>query len=945
MKKQSTIKNFKLLNIILLSLSIGVTGSLLVGCNSGSEETTTSQSSANSSMLVNLKSSFITNQPLLAGQKYTLVANDTNGSILSNQSISCDSFELCQVAINGLNNTSSDQIYLRILDANGGLIAAQSLNLHEYIKGIHQVNSTPVVFSEVSTGNYILDKMSQVGFTLISGYNGDIEDDVSDVLDLDNDRHPELVLPTGAYIAVQQLGAGKSEASGILRFWYSIYGDDNDDGLNVNYDGSNILTTNKFGINYSNIDVLTTAISEANSASTISTANQTKRSTQAACISTLANQVVDKDVIEAARVAASMILKNTAAAQPPANKEQQQNIKIVKGALSIAFNAINIAAPGVGSILAFSSSTLLDFFYPQEKSDPNSAIIKGLNNIDSSINRFANLYQMDSENKSTNSVYERFITNDDLNSALIINSNLYVNMLNSGATLATKARVKINYDDPNFIYGSLIDDYITYNKNRKNALKEVEGLFNTPDRANKIVQLATQVSDEKRITLFMDEINQDRSKKINRLNQDINDSDVVDYSALDLIQIDEGYYAQVLSLETSIIRALDKARNLQLGAAYLKIDSKYTDELGVIYISEPGIPYIDYEETAQKINDLYQSRMTTVVETFKSKLAKSDTTTISKAATYYDPELLKTVPGKSKPKCSITYWDGVNLETRCPNLGANGTDIVERISNVKSTCGANKIQLHGTRLYCETQLVNNVTMPEAWLQFGDTNITGTRLHLYSSNLKVIEMGAHMYSYICPTQSRYCTAGQRIYGLGYKDMSKDVEYDYNTRIETESGSKFAFMTKGAIRSWSWMDTRDLWASLGCVTSDCKVIADSEINEMNKGIRNARETQQIYFSNGDVLSLANGNLGSGGYMLTSSSSTQRPLPGGQWLTYCDYKSAILQNGVLTARCSNVEWNKAHNNNVKETSRLNLDKQCKLGSPVEVNGSGKLKCKNSK
>ena len=88
MKKPNSLKNFKLLNIVILSLSIGVTGSLLVGCNSGSEETSTSQSQTNNSILVNLKSNFITNKPLVAGQKYTLVASDANGSTLSNQSIS-----------------------------------------------------------------------------------------------------------------------------------------------------------------------------------------------------------------------------------------------------------------------------------------------------------------------------------------------------------------------------------------------------------------------------------------------------------------------------------------------------------------------------------------------------------------------------------------------------------------------------------------------------------------------------------------------------------------------------------------------------------------------------------------------------------------------------------------------------------------------------------------
>lgn len=946
MKKPNSLKNFKLLNIVILSLSIGVTGSLLVGCNSGSEETSTSQSQANNSILVNLKSNFITNKPLVAGQKYTLVASDANGSTLSNQSISCNNLELCQVTINGLNNASSDQIYLRILNADGGLIAAQSLNLYEYIKGSNQVNSVPIAFSEVSTGNYILDKMSQVGFTLISGYNGDIENDVSDVLDLDNDNHPELVLPTAAYIAVQQLGAGKSEASGILRFWYSIYGDDSDEGSEIDYDDSNVLTNNKLGINYSDIDVLINAISEANIASPNST--QAKVSTQSAGISALAaSSAISKEVTEAARIAATMVLKNYTAAQAPANKEQQQTIKIVKGALSLAFKAVNLAAPGVGSVLEFSSSTLLDFFYPEEKSDPNSAIISGLNRVDSSINRFANIYQIETENQNTNSLYETYIANDDLNKALVSNSNSYVNLLISGSGLATKAGVKIDYDNPDFIYGSLIDNYITYNKNKKNALKEVERLFNNPDRADNIVKLAEQISDEKRITTFMSKLNKVRNGKIAQLNEAINNSDQVDYSELDLIQIDEGYYAKVLSLETSIIKALDKSRNLQLGAAYLKFDSKYSDDLDAVYISEPGVSSIDYETTTKEINKLYENRMQRVVDTFKSNLAISDSIT-SKAAAYYEPGLLDVASGQTKPKCSISYWDGVNLETRCPNLGANGTDIVERISDVKSTCGLNKIGLHGTRLYCDTQLVNNVTMPENWLKTGDTDLTGSRLDEYG-NLKFIEKGPHTYSYVCTVYTKYCTVGKTIYGISYKDMSKDVEYDYNTRVETEKGSKFALMSKGEIRSWSWMDTRNLSASLGCVTSDCKVIADSQVYwYTDKDSGQDFNTQQIYFSNGDVLSLRTRNStknGSSGYTLSASTSAQRPLPSGKWLAYCDSKSAVLQNGVLKALCSNVEWKSAHNNSVKVVSSLNLDKQCQLGSPVEVNGKGKLQCKNSK
>lgn len=949
MKKYNSPKNIKLLNIVLLSLTAGVTGSLLTGCNSGKETTNQSsqQQSANNSMIVGLKSSFITKNPLVVGQKYTLVTSDVNGAILSNQSISCDNLEFCQVKISGLDNASSDQIYLRILDDNGGLIAAQSLQLYQYIQGVNQVNNTPIVFSEVSTGNYILDKMSQAGFTIISGYNGDIEDDVADTLDLENDRHPEVVLPTAAYIAVQKLGADKSEASGILRFWYSIYGDNSDDGSELDYSSSNILATNKLGINYSDINTLMGALSEANS-NAPSNLNQSNISTQAADKSTLASPIIDKDVVEAARVAAAQVLKATTHAQVPANKEQQQNLKIVKGVLSAAFNAINLAAPGVGSVLNFSSSTLLDYFYPETKSDPNSAVINGLKTIDDSINNYTKLYTDNKNDENLQSLYTIQAEIQGLSKSLISKSNTYIGLLKSGEGLAKNSGIKINYDDPNFIYGSLLDDYVTYNQiNKTNALKEVAGLFNDSLKAENIINLVEDVSQEAKINKFMKALNMVRANKIASLNTSINDPSQVNYGEFDLIQIDEGYYATILDLETSIIRALDKTRNLQLGAAYLKMKSKYKNELGPIYISEEA-SYIDYETTAEEINKKYEDKMQSVIKIFNKNFASGDT--ISKAKAYYESNFFEIAPGKTRPKCNITYWDGVNLETRCRDLRADGTDILERISNVALTCGpTNKIKLHETRLYCEAQLVDDVTMPkdDRWLKYANTNVTGTRLYI-DNKINVLKIGPHTTNYICPANTRYCIEGQRVSGFGYKDMSKDTEFDYSTRLETMNGSKFAFMSKGEIRSWSWIDMRNLWASLGCITSDCKVIADSQAYwYTNKDKNKDYKTQQIYFSGGDLVSLKTRDVDSNyvnAYDVEVSSSTERPLPSGKWPLYCE-NSAILQNGVLTARCSNIELKNAHDNSIRNTSSLNLDKQCQLGSPVEVDGKGNLKCKNPK
>lgn len=963
MKNINNIGNnsWKVLTTLLLAAGIII----IPGCNSGSNSSAVNASSVSkaSGMVVGLKSSFKTKSPLIANQQYVLVASDVSGNILAAQVINCNNFNFCQITLNEMNKSASDSIYLRILNGSGGLIAASSLSLDQYSAGNGTVNSLPITFSEISTGNYILDKMAQAGFAMISGYNGDVEDDLANTMGLADDDHPEIIVPVAAYAAANSLGLGVLETDGILRLWYNLYGvGDGEIDANVsksvagdliNYvaevKSGNALTqliNEQLGIDYSNADIVMQKFAGINSKTIVQNAAGSAVSSKAGG---LASIKLTKEATTAAQTTASMILTSFAGAQTPATKEQQQGVKIVKGVLSLAFNALNTAAPGIGSILSFASDSLLDFFYPEEKTNPNAVVVAGLNQLDKSINRFAELYGIQSDKQDNLTLYKTYIASQDLSDNLITSTNIYVNLLKTGADLAERAGIKVNYSNPDFVYASLLDDYVTYSKNKGKAVREIEGLFKNSRNAENIVVLANQISNKDRIADFMEKLNTVRDDKITQLNNAVKDYSQSGYGQFDRIQIDEGYYAKVLYLETLIIKTLDSARNLQLGAAYLKLHSKYADDFDVIYIAEPGVSYVDYATAVDDINKTYETRMKNVVDAFSDKLIKSSA--ISDARKYYASGLVDALPGQAQPFCNISYWDGVNLETRCPGLGVNGKDIVERINNVKDTCGSNKINLHGTRLYCETQLVEDVTMlsKDKWLYYKADDPWA-----YLSG------ASQFYAFVW---GKHANQNRIFYGT----MDSKNEEDLNTRLDTVSrssslaalspyrsnpiagGSRFALLSRAEWYKWGFIltDMRDIWVSLGCITSDCKVVTSDRPSSDDSY---ALQQQEIYFSNGNLVSVGlkypGTQTGRQTYYLSvvNTGANGRPLPGGDWQKNCNPNTILFQNGVLSAECSNAKWG-TQLNPQKSSTILNVDKQCSLGSLVDTNSKGNLVCKTSK
>lgn len=958
------LKSEKLMKTLVVSLALSLGAGTLSSCNSGLQTNSGAavQDSSNNGMLVTLKDNFETGAPLSKNQSYVLVSSDSQNNILAAQVINCSNFDYCKVSLTGTDKASSNRIYLRILNNSGGLIAASSINLDNYSAKSNHPNSSPVVFSEVSTGNYILDKMSQVGFALLPGYNGDIDADLANKIGLDDSDYEDLVTPIAAYMAANSLGLNVSETDGILRLWHNIYGysiEDSEDAedyvapapkaiannlvssLSASAENSSteLQTNSQLGINYSDSKTLLDKISVANVPTILSGGSSSKAASLKAGGAAGGKLTIPTETAKGAQQALTSILKSVKGEQAAATKEQQETIKIAKGVLALAFGAINTAAPGVGTVLSLTSDTLFDFFYPESKSNPNSVLVTGLNQIDQSVNRLIDSNFQQSQTENMNSLYGARIVSEDLSGSLSVSTNNYTNILQSGSELAAKAKVNINESDPEFVYASLADDYITYSDNKQNAIDEVKGIFNNLQEANSIVKQADQISNRKRIEDYMNKLNKVRSDNLQILTNNIYNYKTADYGNFDYIQIDEGYYANIISLETTTLTTLEKARNLQLGAVYLKLKSKYKNSFGSIYIAEEGVGS-NYEEAVKAINKNYKARMTNVVTAFNSELKK--TSSLSEALQYYEPGLLDVIPGQTEPVCSITYWDGVNLETSCKGMGPHGKDLVERINNVKDTCGENKINLHGTRLYCTTQLVANVTMldKDSWLKYKGAGDPWASL-FGLDQFKALTWGNHVNQ-------------KRTY---WKDMDNKNEENLSTRLMTVAstrtlglkagylptlgGSEFAVVARAEWYSFLLLlsDMRDIWMSLGCVTSDCKLTASDRTNGGLQG-------QEIYFSNGDMVTIELPYSQTGRqtfYFSAANTGTKgRPLPSGNWIKNCDPASILFYNGVLTARCSNGKWD-AYQNNLKVKTTLNVDKQCFLGSPLTTDqATGNLVCK---
>lgn len=451
------------------------------------------------------------------------------------------------------------------------------------------------------------------------------------------------------------------------------------------------------------------------------------------------------------------------------------------------------------------------------------------------------------------------------------------------------------------------------------------------------------------------------------------------------MQLDQGYYSKVLSLETSMIKALDRIRNYQLAAAYLEFKSVYRNDIEV-HITEPGISYTNYEEAVEQINNIYEGRMLSVAQKFKAKLLNSETLYAKGGADegakrFYASGLLEVTGESTPPLCSITYWDGINLETSCPRKGVAGQGITERINQVAEVCGpVNKIDLHdnGTRLYCEAQLLPNVTMMNTSLWIEHENKTTINPQSYVSGQEYIFMpmaGSTILPQITNKGDRttvYTDAkkaenklplNSTVIFSNWNHMPNKNEHDYQTmvqysRVLGNATINFPLLIEtewykvGPARDWQRLD---VWSSLGCPTSDCTVIGVS--GNAKDADNQGTATTSIYFSNGSIFDMTVSRTYEFSWlnMMTEKGATikitprtpvaagKRPYPYGTWETNCDPSSITFKGGVLAAVCSVGAWS-SNSSTKKERTILNIDQRCMLGSKVRVNTtSAQLECVN--
>lgn len=499
----------------------------LSGCSSGSTASSSQQPSvpANSIARVNLSSAFV-QDPLLADTQYVLMVSDGNFDELSMQIINCKDTKSCEVEIGALDKVTSNFFYLQILNKDGGLLAATLVNRNEIITG-GELNSTPIVFSEVTTGSYLLSIVNALDDAVIPNYNGSVDEDLVEFLDLDyTSASQEVIAPIAAYIMANDLGLATSETQAVLNLWANLYLE-----LDPEYESETTQISNNT-ILQSNVRTSNVVISSNNGRAQSLVANtggidldalKQKQADEAKQLGNAMSSgvvtVQDKDRVDEKRQqtiksGVNGVLGGLAGKQAPATQEQLKSVAIAKGVFQVAFGALNLAVPGVGSALSTISTTALDFFYPQaEKPDPNAVLVEGLASVENSINQQTKTYEARMDNTDRNILNDASLKINKSITTLVQIPNEYINSIGAGATLAKAAGENINYAASNFNYASLLDYYMRLDKTGKAKLK-VKGFFDTKEKADALVNQAIILSNGELIDNYMDKLNTVRNNQL-----------------------------------------------------------------------------------------------------------------------------------------------------------------------------------------------------------------------------------------------------------------------------------------------------------------------------------------------------------------------------------------------------------------------------------------------